>query len=104
MQFKSISAREALATLNDYVIVDVRPLLKEGTPCIEGASNLPLEVIKRLDVPKDSKLLIYCTAGVRSHAACEELEKLGFTDLTNLTGGIGFWVLDNLPTVPYKSS
>jgi adenylyltransferase/sulfurtransferase len=40
---------------------------------------------------RDEELVVYCRSGGRSMKACELLEKKGFTDVTNLTGGVLAW-------------
>jgi rhodanese-related sulfurtransferase len=40
-------------------------------------------------LPKDKKLVVGCMAGGRSQRACEMLEEIGYTDLTNIRGGFG---------------
>jgi rhodanese-related sulfurtransferase len=40
-------------------------------------------------LPKSSKLVVGCMAGMRSQRACEILEGAGYTDLTNVRGGFG---------------
>ena len=36
--------------------------------------------------PKDAPLYLYCRSGARSARGCKALEKLGFTNVTNLGG------------------
>lgn len=40
---------------------------------------------------KSSKVIVYCTAGLRSEQVGERLLKLGFSDVQNLYGGIIEW-------------
>lgn len=49
--------------------------------------------VKRFkELPKDSKIVVYCTVGYRSEKVTEKLEKAGFTNVSNLYGGIFEWV------------
>jgi rhodanese-related sulfurtransferase len=97
-------AHEILSKNPDAVYVDVRTEneFAEGHP--EGAINLPVVFIKgpgQFEVnaeflliaeqllPKGKKLVVGCMAGGRSQRACEMLEQVGYTDLTNVRGGFG---------------
>ena len=42
--------------------------------------------VPKLDVPKDTPLFLYCRSGARSSRGCKALEKLGYTNVTNLGG------------------
>lgn len=41
---------------------------------------------------KDAPVVVYCTVGYRSERIGEKLQKLGFTNVLNLYGGIFEWV------------
>jgi rhodanese-related sulfurtransferase len=75
-------------------IVDVRTPQETSMGVIPGALLIPVqELPERLkDLPKDGrKTLVYCAGGGRSAAACEMLTREGYSNLHNLTGGIGSW-------------
>lgn len=59
---------------------------------INTAINIPLydieRNIKRVVPNYDSKIIVYCQSGSRSKKACKILEKLGYTNLYNLKGGL----------------
>jgi len=49
--------------------------------------------IKALDsIPKNSKIIVYCSVGYRSEKVAEKLINAGFTNVFNLYGGIFEWV------------
>ena len=48
-------------------------------------------------VDKDKPVYIYCLAGGRSAAAADWMRKNGFTNVTELTGGINAWKKAELP-------
>lgn len=56
-----------------------------------------IEDLRKL--PKDCKLIVYCSVGYRSERVGEKLLKLGFTDVANLYGGIFEWKNDGLLVV-----
>lgn len=43
-------------------------------------------------IPKDSNIIVYCTVGYRSEKISEKLIKAGFTNVSNLYGGIFEWM------------
>lgn len=53
-------------------------------------------------IPKDKKIIVYCSVGYRSEKITERLNKAGYTNVTNIVGGIFEWknlgypVVDNL--------
>ena len=51
------------------------------------------------NVPKDTPLYLICKSGGRSQKALEQLETLGYSNLTNVEGGTDAWVVAGLPVV-----
>jgi hydroxyacylglutathione hydrolase len=50
-------------------------------------------------VPRDSLVVVMCGSGFRSTLAASVLERAGFTNVANLTGGMKAWKDAGLPTV-----
>jgi rhodanese-related sulfurtransferase len=50
------------------------------------------------EVPKDRPIACFCRSGNRSQVACDMLRQQGYTNVTNVLGGIGAWRGANLPT------
>lgn len=46
---------------------------------------------------KDSEIIVYCSIGVRSENIGEKLQKMGYTNIKNLYGGIFLWVNKGYP-------
>ena len=44
------------------------------------------------DIARESTIVVYCSVGYRSEKIAEELDKLGFTNVSNLYGGIFEWI------------
>jgi len=42
-------------------------------------------------IPHDRPLLVYCAGGYRSSIGASLLERAGFTDVSQLAGGVGAW-------------
>ena len=82
-------------------VVDVRrPAEYEGGH-VPGAIHAPLSGFENhigdLKIAKDSETAVICAGGYRSSAAASLLQKHGFTNLINVTGGTGAWVQAGLP-------
>jgi monothiol glutaredoxin len=75
------------------MIVDVRPADERAIAAI----NAPFETFDgdnraRLEaLPKDTALAFLCHRGGRSAQAAEQFRALGFTNVSNITGGIDAW-------------
>ncbi|WP_435261184.1 rhodanese-like domain-containing protein [Tenacibaculum sp. nBUS_03] len=49
------------------------------------------ETIKKLPTNKNTKIIVYCSLGIRSEDIAEKLKKAGYTNIYNLYGGIFDW-------------
>jgi hydroxyacylglutathione hydrolase len=80
-------------------IVDVRSDLEWQADHLAGATHIPLgHLTERLsELPKDQPLVTQCQSGTRSAIAASLLRREGFTDVSNLTGGIQAWTDAGLP-------
>lgn len=80
---------------NDFVMIDTRNWYeyKIGTfkgalnPNIEKFTEFP-EYIEAQGIPKDKKMLIFCTGGIRCEKGILELQKQGYDNVYQLEGGI----------------
>ncbi len=76
-------------------IVDVREPHEHAEFNI-GGILYPLGRIQTMDVDeleslKDKEVIFYCRSGNRSGQACMFAETMGFTNVTNVTGGMLAW-------------
>jgi rhodanese-related sulfurtransferase len=56
--------------------------------------------LKKLDqYGKNEKIIVYCSVGYRSEKIAEKLINAGFSDVSNLYGGIFEWVNEGRPIV-----
>ena len=49
------------------------------------------------DVPRDRPLVVFCAGGYRSSIAASLLQRDGFTNVSELAGGIAAWEAAGLP-------
>ena len=87
---------------NPPFIVDVRSTgewNKDGY--IEGSINLPFtDVFANMDqlpAEKDAKIVILCASGHRGGIIMMALRMMGYTDVSNLAGGLNAWKAAGLP-------
>ncbi|CAN5869682.1 hypothetical protein BH24DEI2_BH24DEI2_00730 [soil metagenome] len=83
------------------VLVDVREQNEYTEIRIPGSLLMPLSVFAERfgELPKDKPLVMQCRSGARSAKAAEYLLANGYTDVTNLTGGILAWNEAGLPVL-----
>jgi rhodanese-related sulfurtransferase len=100
----SVDVREASARLasdapDGALIVDVREPDEVRTVRVDGATHIPTSqfVQRAAELPKDRALLVLCATGVRSAAVTGYLLRSGWTDVTNIDGGITAWERAGLP-------
>ncbi|HEX4888069.1 MAG TPA: rhodanese-like domain-containing protein [Luteibaculaceae bacterium] len=98
MNYKNINAKDfnELAKKSETVILDVRSAAEYKSGTIPGAQTgfdfLSGEFSRKINqLDPNTTYLIYCRSGNRSGAACSQLSSKGFTQVYNLTGGIGQW-------------
>lgn len=98
-QLSSIQAHEALR--DRLHVIDVRTKDEWKSGHVEGATHIPgNEIQDRLgELPKDGRLAIICGSGYRSTVVASVLERNGFGDVSNVTGGMEGWRKAGLPTV-----
>lgn len=84
-----------------FTLVDVREESEFAKDHLPGAIHLGKGVIER-DVEKqvpdlDAPLVLYCGGGFRSALAADNLQKMGYTNVLSMDGGIREWREKNLP-------
>lgn len=61
-----------------------------------GYDSFNLDVVKPKLPNRDSKIVVYCSLGIRSEDVAEKLKKAGYTNVYNLYGGIFEWKNNDL--------
>lgn len=60
-----------------------------------GFDYFDLEKFETLNIKKNKKIVVYCSLGVRSEKIAKKIISLGYTDVSNLYGGIFLWKDEN---------
>jgi len=107
MPVPEISVTEAHARLTGEApprLIDVREAEEWAIARIAGAELLPLSQWPAIAQEKltdpGAALLLQCHHGGRSAQATAFLQRLGFTGVQNVAGGIDAWSVEVDPTVP----
>jgi phage shock protein E len=92
-----VDAAEAqqIVEQGDSVILDVRTPEEFAAGHLPGAVNINVEASDFTDrvagLDESAETLVYCRTGNRSGVATDEMADLGFTDMSDLQGGIEAW-------------
>ena len=85
-----------------FKLVDVREESEFAAGHIPGAVHIGKGVIERdieQKIPNPSEeIILYCGGGFRSALAADNLQKMGYTNVTSMDGGWRGWTDAKLPT------
>ena len=101
--FKNLNVAEFATMSADErnVILDVRTPAEFAAGHLAGAINLDVNApdfqTKAAALDKSRTYLVHCASGVRSVKACEQLGRLDFPKLYNLSGGFKAWAKAGKP-------
>ena len=101
---RNISAKQAKAIMDEggsYTLLDVRTSGEFRDKHIKGAVLIPVDEIEfraESKLPdKSAVILVYCQSGGRSARAAKLLADMGYTNVSNF-GGIMGWPYDTVST------
>jgi rhodanese-related sulfurtransferase len=84
-----------------FHFVDVREDDEFACDCAAGARHIGRGVLERdienLIPDKDAPIVLYCGGGYRSALAADNLQKMGYTNVVSMDGGIRAWREAGLP-------
>jgi hydroxyacylglutathione hydrolase len=85
-------------------VLDVRREPEWEAGHIEGASWWPLDNFKIAppEIDRELPVAVHCKGGYRSMIACSLLQRAGFQNVVNVTGGFDAWQQAKLPSVTEK--
>jgi rhodanese-related sulfurtransferase len=100
--FAALSAMQAVRLMNQgALLIDLRSKEAFDAGHIGDARNVPASELEAqaesLKKWREKTIITYCDSGVSSAGAARTLNRLGFTKVFNLEGGLNAWVKDNLP-------
>jgi rhodanese-related sulfurtransferase len=90
-----LAARLAQDDAPKPLLLDVRENWEFATCQIPGSVQIPMALvpIRISELDDDREIVCICHHGARSMQVAAFLERNGFTDVTNLTGGIHAWAV-----------
>ncbi len=100
----SVEALKQALEDDSVILVDVRG--KEERKLASLAAAKPMEggMMQEIEaMPKDTALAFICHVGNRSQVAAEHFRKQGFSNVSNVAGGIDAWSKQIDPSVPQYS-
>ena len=87
--------RSVMESQKDYIMIDVRNNYESEVGHFEGAIKPDVENfydfpkwLDEADLPKDKKVLMYCTGGIRCEKFSVLMKEKGWDDVNQLHGGI----------------
>ena len=98
-----VNTLEATQLINrsDAWVIDVRSAEDYAKGHVLGAKSMPLADLERrageLEKHKAKPLIVHCGDGNRSGSGVAMLRKLGFSSVSNLSGGYAAWQQAGLP-------
>ena len=104
---QQITAPELAARLADPareqpLLLDVREGWEFETCHIAGSTLIPMHLIpvRVSEIDDDREVVCICHHGARSMQVAAFLERNGFSNVTNLTGGVHAWSVQVDPSMP----
>jgi hydroxyacylglutathione hydrolase len=84
------------------VAVDVRTPGERALKSVAGSLSVPLNHLaaRAGELPSNQPLLVYCAGGYRSSIAASLLRQHGFTQVSEIAGGLAAWETAKLPLEP----
>ncbi len=83
------------------LVLDVRESWELAIASLPGARHIPMnEILSRLgELDPHAEVIVVCHVGGRSMQVATFLERRGFTNAVNLTGGIQAWAREVDPSL-----
>ena len=106
-EIKSVSAEELKQQLDneEIILVDVRSKdVIEAEGQIEGSIHVPRDMLefhadqspdnplRKEELNPEKKIVVYCGVGGQGTLSTKTLQDMGYSDVSNLTGGTKAWV------------
>lgn len=97
-----LAARLADPAQEQPLLLDVRENWEFETCHIAGSTQIPMHLIplRAGELPDEREIVCICHHGARSMQVASFLERNGFENVTNLTGGIHAWAVQVDSSMP----
>lgn len=87
---------DSLSKVSDVILLDTRKKEEYNVSHIENAiwvgyNEFQIDSVTSKIADRDREIVVYCSIGVRSEDIGEKLMEAGYTNITNLYGGIFQW-------------
>ena len=97
----SVSELKSCLENNSVILIDVRGSEERALASLEAAKAMDGETMQAIEaMSKDTALAFICHNGNRSQVAGEHFRKQGFTNVSNVVGGIDAWSKEIDSSVP----
>lgn len=95
-------------SLNHFTVLDAREDYEYKVSHIPNAIHIgynffDVTAVIAMLPDKSTRIVVYCSMGIRSNTIGKKLKKAGYTNVFNLYGGIFEWRLKNYPLVNQKN-
>ncbi|HEY3158574.1 MAG TPA: MBL fold metallo-hydrolase [Vicinamibacterales bacterium] len=90
---------ERMAGDNPPLVIDVRTPHERAAKAIDNTTHVPLSAlaVRARVIPRERPVVVFCAGGYRSSIAASLLQRDGFTNVSELAGGIAAWEAAGLP-------
>lgn len=97
-----ITVQELAMPKTDAIILDSRELKEYQTSHLKNAvyvgyTYFKLDSVQKKIPDKNTKIVVYCSLGIRSESIADSLKKAGYKYVENLYGGIFEWKNKKMP-------
>ena len=100
---KQLSVADLKNNLDNHsvILIDVRGSEERALASLDVAKPVSSETMQEIEaMPKDTALAFICHVGNRSQVAAEHFRKQGFSNTSNVVGGINAWAKEIDQSVP----
>jgi len=100
---KQLSVEDLKQALDDdsVLLIDVRDKKERASASLAAAKTMEDGFMQEVEaMPKETALAFICHTGQRSQVAAEHFRRLGFSNVSNIAGGIDAWSKRIDPSVP----
>ncbi len=99
-----ISVETLKSIQNQVLLLDAREKKEYDISHIKhakfvGYTDFKMDTVTAQNTPKDTKIVVYCSLGIRSEDISEKLKKAGYINVYNLYGGIFEWKNKDFPVM-----